>query len=159
FQQHNYAAADEIALRALDRYPGNGLLWQLHGTARWFMGDGPAARSALEIARALKPLQPLAACALASCYVEAGETEKAREIYVALLGDDRCPPAVLPKVAAGLGRIEEHWLALQVCRKLARREPTHHAAFFGMAFYMARLGYPAQSCLPRLLRAHQLAPD
>jgi len=159
FHRQDYAESDAVARRALAFFPDDGLLWQLHGTAVWFLGDHAATRRALETASQLTPLQPLARCALAGSYAHTGDSQLARELYVGLLQDDRCPTSLLPKVATGLGCLGENWLALQVCRKLARLQPTHHAALFGLAYYMARLDYPGECYLRHLVRAHQLAPD
>jgi hypothetical protein len=85
--------------------------------------------------------------------------DAARGIYLMLAGSASFPTALLPRLATGLGRIEEYRAALRVCRTLACRDPRHHAAFFGMAYYLSRLGYPQRSCLARLRQAFRLAPD
>ncbi|MBL8793812.1 MAG: hypothetical protein JNM56_07905 [Planctomycetia bacterium] len=159
FHHQQYAESDALARRGLADFPDDGLLWQLHGAASWFLGDLAAARRALETAQTLAPLQPLSRCALAGAYSQTGDSELARALYVSLLQDDRCPSSLLPKVATGLGRLGEYWTALQVCRKLARLQPTHHAAYFGLAYYMAKLDYPSECYLRHLVRAHQLAPE
>ena len=159
FHQHQFAEANERARLGLEQFPEDGLLWQLHGNACWFLRDYETARSALETASALVPLQPLARCALAGSYAHTGEPLFAKETYVELLQDERCPAALLPRIAVGLGQLGEWWLALQTCRKLARLQPNHHAALFGLAYYMARLEYPSECYLRHLLRAHQLAPE
>ena len=49
-------------------------------------------------------------------------------------------PTLLPAVAAGLGRLEDFDLALQVCERIVAENPAHHQAFFGIAYYRNRLG-------------------
>jgi len=159
FQQQCYAEASALACAALEDHPEHALLWQLHGTACWFLNDFAGARAALETAVFFGPLQALARVALAGAYARTGEPAAALGVYRHLLQDERTPAAVLPRVAVGLGLLGEDWLALQVCRKLARVQPNHHAAFFGMAYYMARMEYPPECFLRHLLRAHQLEPD
>jgi len=158
-QQRQFAEAEQQARRGLVNHPDDGRLWQVSGVACWAMSQFGRARQALETASCLRPLFPLARIALAECYVRFGLTESARYIYEFLAEGDHCPVGLLAKVAAGLGRIGDDQRALQVCRKLARLEPKHHAAFFGMAYYMARLGYPLRGCLRRLGQAHRLAPE
>lgn len=159
FQQQCYAEASALACGALEDHPEHPLLWQLHGTACWFLQDYPGARNALETAVFHGPLQPLSRVALAGTYARTGEPAAAVGVYRHLLQDERTPAALLPRISVGLGSLGEDWLALQVCRKLARLQPHHHAAFFGMAYYMARMEYPAECFLRHLLRAHQLQPD
>lgn len=159
FHRQDYAECAHLAQTALDQFPDDGLLWQLQGTAAWYFGDHARARQTLETASTLSPLQHLARCALAGAYAKTGDAALARDLFVSLLQDDRCPTLLLPKVATGLGCLGEHWFALQVCRKLARLQPSHHPAFFGLAYYMARLGYPGECYLRHLVRAHHLAPE
>ena len=46
----------------------------------------------------------------------------------------------------------------EACRALARRDPKRHEAYFGMAYCLRRLGHPAESILPVMARAYELAP-
>jgi hypothetical protein len=65
---------------------------------------------------------------------------------------------LMPTVAAGLGVLQEYRLALEVCCQLSERQPDHHAAYFGVAYYRARLGGPAAAVLAPLAMAYDLAP-
>jgi tetratricopeptide (TPR) repeat protein len=153
-----FREADCCAREGLRDCPDDGRLWQLHGTARWALGDYLGACSALETASALRPLYPLARCALADAYVRTGRSEVARVIYRHLAEGDGCPTELLPKVVAGLGQLEEYEPALKVCRRLVDRNPSHHAAFFGIAYYLALLDSPPGPVLEALHRAFDLAP-
>ncbi len=158
YQGRDLAAAEDALRQLLPEFPDDGRFWQLYGIIRWQRGDLKTARFALETASCLRPLAPLARCALAHAYLHLGPIEVARFLYLSLAEDERTPTALLPKVATGLGCLREEDAALQVCVRLARCEPRHHAAFFGMAYYMARLDYPAASILDPLAKAHNLAP-
>jgi tetratricopeptide (TPR) repeat protein len=158
FQQgRNPDVRDETA-RCLADYPDDGRFWQLHGIAQWHLGACAEARKALETASCLRPLAPLGQVALAATYLATGHGDVARLMYRHLAELEACPAELMPKVATGLGQLGEYADALGVCTRLVRIEPRHHAAFFGMAFYMARLGYPLASLLDPLVKAYNLAP-
>jgi len=158
YHRGELCAAEAAARQCLEDFPDDGRFWQLHGILCWQRGDLATARSALETASCLRPLAPQGRCALAHAYLALGPVDVAHFMYVSLAQDDRCPSALLPKVATGLGMLKDHATALEVCVKLAQREPRHHGAFFGMAYYMARLDYSTASILDPLVKAHNLAP-
>jgi hypothetical protein len=149
----------EQTAQCLATCPEDGRYWQLHGIARWFLGDPLAARRALETASCLRSLTPLAQVALAGAYLQTGKGDVARVIYRYLGECEACSLGLLPKVAVGLGSLGEHGAALEVCWRIVRQDPRHHAAWFGLAFYMGRLGYPLASLLDPLIKAHNLAPQ
>jgi Flp pilus assembly protein TadD len=154
--------ADDTARAAADavrQLPDDGHAWQLAGLARLRTGDTAGALAALETATALVPLNPSARCALADCYVRAGKTGLAVDLYDDLAADATCPSALLPGVASGLGAVGADRAALGVCRELARREPGSHEALFGMAYYQRRLGRSVEEVTPLVARAHELAPE
>lgn len=157
--QRRLQEADELARAGLASTPDEGRLWQVHGLARWMLQDYPAAQAAFEQATTLRPLYPLARCALADLYARDGRCDPARAIYEAIADDASFPLSLLPMVASGLGRLGENRTALKVCRRIASNNPQHHAALFGIAFYLRRLGYPVESCLGRLQQAFRLCPD
>lgn len=159
FQRGRFSQAEALARAGLLQFPDEGHLWQLLGILHHQASDFARASEALETAALLVPLESAARWALADCQARLGRAELARQLYRHLAGDDACPTALLPAVASGLGSVGEDATALDVCHKLARREPTRHEAFFGMAFYMRRLGHPAASLIPVVTRAHDLAPE
>jgi tetratricopeptide (TPR) repeat protein len=159
FHQRRFSQAEIVARAGLSEFPDDGLLWQLLGMLRQRAGDFEGASEALETASLLVPLDPSVRCALADCHARLRRTELARQLYQHLAQDDACPTALLPAVASGLGSIGDDATALDVCRELSRREPTRHEALFGIAFYMRRLGHPAESLIPVVARAHELAPE
>jgi hypothetical protein len=95
---------------------------------------------------------------LADCYAWVGQANLAGMLYRGLAEDPACPTELLPPVAAGLGAVGENALALETCRELARREPWRHQAYFGIAFYLRRLGSPVGDVLDPVRRAFELAP-
>ena len=158
FNEGRISEADVLAEAGLRRSPDDGDLWQMYGLPRQRRrrrrrglcgaGDGRSARAA----GLLIPLR------LADCYARTGRIELARDLYRHLAGDNRCPTALLPAVASGLGAIGDDETALDVCRELVRRDPTRHEAHFGMAFYLRRLGNPPEAILPVVARAHSWSP-
>jgi len=159
YQQRRYRQAAETASDGLIDFPDDGRFWQLLGVCCWSLGEWAHARTVLETASCLRPLAPLGQVALADVYRRTGHAEVARLMYHYLAGLDSCPPELMPKVAVGLGCLGEYNTALEVCTRLAQREPRHHAAFFGIAFYMGKLGYPPAALLSPLVKAHNLAPQ
>jgi pentatricopeptide repeat protein len=159
FHRGQVLQADRLAEARLGEFPDDGELWQLRGLLRQRLGDLDGACAALETASMLVPLESSARCALADCYARTGRIELARDLYRHLAGDGRCPTPLLPAVASGLGALGDHETALEVCQELSRRDSTRHEALFGMAFYMRRLGYPIETILPVVARAHELAPQ
>lgn len=141
-EERRFIEAEVLARQALEQDPQQGRFWRLAGMASWALEAFEQARIDLENACSLAPLCPMSWLALADCYVRLGKITPAQGIYRMLAENDRFPTSLLPRLATGLGRIEEYRLALGVCRKLANRQPNHHGAFFGMAYYLSRLGYP-----------------
>ncbi|ODU01647.1 MAG: hypothetical protein ABS79_01345 [Planctomycetes bacterium SCN 63-9] len=158
FRANRFEDAHETASLGLERFPEDGKLWQLRGMIRHRLRDFDAAGNDLETASLLVPLEPSARCALADCHVKAGEKTLARDLYVHLADDPKCPVELLPAVASGLGALSEYRPALETCRTLARRDPARHEAHFGMAYYLRRLGHPMDSILIHVSRAHELSP-
>lgn len=153
------AAAEELTEQAVRHYSTDGGLRQLQGFLRHRLGDFPGARGSLESAARLAPLEPLSRCILAECYARTDSAQRAADLYRELADDAHCPTTLLPDVASGLGGLGEYEAALATCRELIRREPGHHQAYFGVAFYLRRLGASPYAILPDVIRAHELAPE
>jgi len=151
--------ASELAARCVEEAPDDGRLWQFLGLLRHRQGDYAGACDALETASLLVPIEPASRCALADCHARAGRDGLAGDLYRQLGRDERCPTSLLPAVAAGLGNLGQNEAALAACRKIVRRDPEHHHAHFGIAFYLRRLGRPAPAILAAVARAHELAPQ
>lgn len=148
-----------LAERAVQEDPDDGRFWQFLGLLRHRQRDYSGACAALETASLLVPLEPASRCALAECHARAGRKGLACDLYRQLGRDERCPTALLSAVAAGLGSLGENEAALAACRKIVRRDPLHHHAHFGVAFYLRRLGRPLTSVIASISRAHELAPQ
>ncbi|WP_422925269.1 tetratricopeptide repeat protein [Singulisphaera sp. PoT] len=153
------AAAEALADDAVQSYSEDGRLRQLQGLLRHRLGDFLGARTALESAALLAPLGPAPRCVLAECYARTGCTERASELFQEILADSGFPKDLLPAVATGLGSLGEYQAALEACREVIRRDPDHHQAHFGVAFYRRRLGDSPHAILPSVIRAHELAPE
>ncbi len=149
------------ALRlALLRFPDDGRFIQWQGLVWHAQGAFSAACRALETAALLIPLSIGAQIAWADAHLAAGRRDDAQTIlqFLAARIDDIASPH-LPRLAAGLGRVGEYALALDVCREASLREPEDDEACFGMAFFMNKLGYPVECVLPLLRRALALEPE
>lgn len=152
--------ADEgLAGRAGGYDSADGDIRQREGLLRHRLGDFLGARSLLESAAHVGSIQPVSRCALAECYARTGCVETASRLYRELADDADCPTEVLPDVASGLGGLGEYEAALAACREIIRRDPGHHQARFGVAFYLRRLGSPPDAVLPDASRAFELAPE
>jgi Flp pilus assembly protein TadD len=133
-----------------------GRLWEQLGTLLLRRKHYDAALWSLETASTLVPLSHAAQLALAECYVDAGYVEAARVIYRYLAAVIRIDTELLETLAAGLGRIGEKDLALDVCREAAQRLPRTAGPLLGIAYYLRRLRRPAATVLPYLKRAFDL---
>ncbi|MCI0464082.1 MAG: tetratricopeptide repeat protein [Gemmataceae bacterium] len=153
-----YAEAADLARQALQESPDDGRLWQLYGTARCHVQDFAAAREALEHASALVPLHPLAQYALATCYFRMDQPDLACVIYEHL-AETVVNTGMLSALSARLGALDKYASALKICRRITDLDPTHHQAFFGIAFYLCRLGFSSEALIPHLAMAMDLAPQ
>lgn len=158
-RQGDYQAAAELASSAVIDFPDDGDLWELRGVAEHHLGNRSAARSALETASLLQPLDVGARYCLASCYAATGLRELAIFIYQMVAEDPRAPLWLLPNIASRLGQLNEHQAALGVCRLILLRDDSRHEAHFGVAFYLRRLGAPLEEVVKSTARAHELAPQ
>jgi Flp pilus assembly protein TadD len=136
-----YAEAADLARQALQESPDDGRLWQLYGTARCNLQDFDSAREALENASALIAL-----------YHRMGQPDLARVTYEHL-AEAVVNTGLLSALAARLGALDESAAALKVCRRITDLDPAHHQAFFGIAFYLCRLGFSSEALIPHLAMA------
>jgi Flp pilus assembly protein TadD len=152
-------AAISLAQDGLQSFPDDGDLWELLGVSQYHAGDHAAARDSLEHASAIQPLDLGARYCLAGAYERTGLRDVAVFVYRLIADDERAPTCLLPKIATRLGQMTEYSAALDVCRIIVGREPNHHGAHFGIAFYLRKLGDPMEQVAPQLARAHELAPE
>lgn len=139
-----------------DESPDAGRLWEQLGTLLVQRRHFDAALWSLETASSIVPLTHAGQVALAECYVDAGYIEAARSIYRYLAAAIRIDTELLERLAAGLGRVGEKDLALDVCREAVQRLPRAAGPLLGIAYYLRRLRRPAASVLPYLKRAFDL---
>ncbi|MBA4191284.1 MAG: hypothetical protein C0467_25155 [Planctomycetaceae bacterium] len=140
-------------------YPDAGRLWEVCGLSLWMRGDLGSALHALEKASVLVPLAPLAQFALAAAYAWADKPDLARTVYRYLAQLPVFPVPLLPRLAAGAGRVGEYAVALLVCEKIVELRPGYHPAWFGIAYYLRKLGRPIGEAIPMLEQALTHAPD
>ena len=153
------AEAEDVVRDGLRRFPDDGDLWQLDGLMRHGRGDFCGARESLMTAGLLVPLDPSAQWRWRSATCGPAR----RSWPAACIGTSpriaaarrRCCRRSPPAWGAS-GRTAWPWTSARSCR---RREPERHEALVGMAFYMRRLGRPAEAIIPVAARAHELAPQ
>jgi Flp pilus assembly protein TadD len=155
----DFQGAEARLATALAESPDDAALWEIRGRTLVRLTRYGEACHALEMASLLAPLSLSGQGALAKSYLELGRRELARFLFRGLAARRDCPTTCLSDVAAGLGRLGELELALQVCREASAREPDGDEPFYGMAYYMRRLKYPAALVRAVVSQAHRLAPD
>lgn len=158
-QAHDFEAAQKWAAAGILVDENHGELWQVRGIALRMLGRFREAASALETATTLIPLNVFAQCALADSYARLGKRKLASFLYRRLLKEKQCPTQLLPAVSSGAGAIGDYACALNVCRQIVRREPDHHAAIFGIAFYMEKLDYHPEEIVHWVKEAFRLRPQ
>lgn len=159
WQIGDWESAIGAARSGLQFEPDHGGLHELAGLAEYEMENfGPAA-NALQTASILAPMGVPAQLALADCYLRFGQVISARAIFNFLAEIDRCPTPLLPNVAKGFGRLGAYEEALEVCERLTELRPTYHPAWFGIAYYQAKLEGSLADILPALQVAYELAPE
>ena len=157
-EQGDYEQAAKLSAAGVHAHPDDGWLWELLGVALHRLDEHAGAVDALESATLLKPLATGARYALAGSYDMIGRRDLSVFLYRLVAEDEQTPLCLLPKVASRLGQMEEYSAALDVCRAVVLRNPQHHEAHFGQAFYLRRLGAARECVAIPLSRAHELAP-
>ena len=135
-----------------------GRCWERLGILELARDRREAALHSLETASVLVPLSHRGQLALAACYSASGFPESARTIYQHLAAAVHFETELLADLAAGLGRVGEHELALAVCRDASQRMPGVAAPLLGIARHLRRLRRPAATVLPYLTQAFELDP-
>ncbi|HTU92643.1 MAG TPA: hypothetical protein VMF69_21355 [Gemmataceae bacterium] len=157
YNEGEYALTVDLARQHLQETPDDGRFWELCGMARWQLKDFAAALEALEEASVWTPLHPQTQYVLAACYVWADLPDLAVILYEHL-GEIVANTGVLAAVATRLGALGRHESALGVCRRITVLDPSHHATYFGIAYYLSCLGHPPQALIGPLAMAVDLAP-
>lgn len=150
--------ASDAAEFALRQDPDHGGLHEARGIAEYHRERYGLAMFHLESAAALIPLGPEAQLLLADIYLRIAQTQAAQAILTFLAEDGRCPIPLLPDLAKALGWVGLYADALTVCQKLTEHRPNYHPAWFGVAFYLGRMGRPSAELLAPLRQATALAP-
>lgn len=158
FSRGDYPRAAATCRHGLVSHEDCGRLWELLGMSCWLTGDRHDAIRALERASLHVALVPCSQIALASSYLSAGKAGLARVIYLHLTTLGELPAAILPHLAAGLGRVKEYQAALEVCERIVKGRPDDPAAWFGIAYYGERLGRPAEDVIAAMRTAARLDP-
>ena len=143
----------------LNDAPNEGGLWELYGVIQHAQQVFPEAIGALETATTLRPLSLGGQLALADCYRRLDSPEAAQTIFQHLARRSDLPHQYIPDVVCGLAALDDYPTALELTRRAAEQDPQCVQALYGMAYYMARCGYPTELVIPIMDRVVRLAPQ
>ena len=150
--------AERTASAGLRFQPEHGHLLEVRGIARHQLGQHAKAVDDLEAAMMTVTLNPLALWCLADSSAALHQIESAQRLLSWLADRDDCPTSLLPRVADLLGRTGAEESALDVLHLWCEREPARATPHWGMAYFMARLGYSHRAVILRLRSACERAP-
>lgn len=137
----------DILSEQLDEYPNDAASLELQGLILHSFQEYQLARQSIETAASIQELSPSAQLALADSYWFTEEQSLATKIFNQLSQREKLPSHLLPAIAIGLGRAQSFHAAIEVCRRSVDSDPTGHQARYGVAFYMAKVGYPPEFVL------------
>lgn len=143
---------------AVEQYPWDHRPWQLRGGVRQMAGEFSEAIRDLERARSLGQLCSSAQLSLADCYRRAGYPDRATATARLLASNDDVPANVLSRICCLFGLLGEYSDALELCERIVAEREDFHSAWFGIAYYRARLEFSSSQILPFLERAWELDP-
>ncbi|MBN00270.1 MAG: hypothetical protein CMJ77_14205 [Planctomycetaceae bacterium] len=137
----------DILSEHLEEHPNDAASLELQGLILHSFQEYQRARQSIETAASIKALSPSAQLALADSYWFTEERSLATKLFNQLSRCDTLPSHLLPAIAIGLGRAQSFHAAIEVCRRSVDSDPTGHQARYGVAFYMAKAGYPPEFVL------------
>lgn len=160
FRQGSHTQSLERISQLLDDDPHAGKAWELKGLIEDALSWENRAIHSLETATTLVPLSASGQYVLAKNYLEIGKTDLAKSVFTLLLQREDIPDRLLPALSTYLGRQTGlvH-LALEACRKAARRDPDQGDSWLGMAHFMSLLGYPQIQVANVLRKAVCIDPE
>ncbi|WP_146118708.1 tetratricopeptide repeat protein [Blastopirellula marina] len=157
--QGSYAEAGQVLEQHLQQEPENPSAWELKGILCHALCDFEVGRDALERAESFQPLSVSGKLALADCYAHLGMTALSEAVYYHLAQLPIADPEILARLARGLAMLGQYVLAADVCQRAVRLDPNSHNARYGVAFYLAKAGHPAEFIQPILINVIALAPE
>ncbi|MCR9116109.1 MAG: hypothetical protein NXI22_04070 [bacterium] len=125
----------------------------LHGLA-----DYMKAIEAIEKASNYLTRSGPARLAIADSYLQVGASELAKQQYKILANSRNLPYENLTDLAMGLGKLKEYELAKEVCLFAVELKGDCPQSRFGVAYYMAKIGYPPAFIYPILKKVIDMAP-
>ena len=157
--QGSYSEAGEVLELHLQQVPENPLAWELKGILCHALCDFELGRDALERAESFQPLSVSGKLALADCYANLEMPALAEAVYYHLAQSPIFDPEILARLARGLATLGQYVLAADVCQRAVALDPRSHNARYGVAFYLAKAGHPAELIQPILNNVIAMAPD
>ena len=155
---HSVHAAIRLE-RKLAENSDDGALHQAVGLAFADLALLRRARPVLETAQVLTPLCAEAELALADCYITAGDEKHAVMLLknAGLRSDSPC--GLRLRAAERIGRIGGQRLGWMICRKAVQDFPDEPQAWFGLSYFLGRVGSPFPQIESAAMQAIDLAPD
>ena len=152
-------AAIDILEVELQGRPNEGILWHLRATLLYGLGRFVEALADIEQAMMLIPLDSRGHLLLADCHRKLGHQEMAIHTYTELANHRAgMSEEDLLRLLRGLAATGCWKQAAQVCRQEVEVHPDDDRMLFCLAQSLVRLSQPADTVLPLLRRAIQLAP-
>lgn len=145
----------EVATR---QAPDDGSLWCARAKMLHGVGRRVEALDNIERAQLLVPLDCCGRLILADGLREVGRETLAADAYLALAEEENLDGNILVGLYDGFAHLEMWRKAAQVSRSAVIETPDDDAAIFNLARALIALEQPAESVVPLLRRAVQLAP-
>lgn len=155
----HYQSLDWIS-QLLESQPEEGKAWELKGLIEDALHWHHLSIHSLETATTLIPISASGQYVLAKNYMEIGKHSLAKSVFSILLKRNDLPEQLFPALSSYLGQYPDlTHLALEVCRKAAQRDPESGETWFGMAYFMGKLGYPREHIAGVLRKAVMIDPE
>jgi len=144
---------------AIERFPADPRARQMRGCLLHKTGEFEEAIADLELARAAGCSCATSELALADCYRRRGERSRCLSLVMRFVDEEKSCIGILSQAACQLGAIGEYSSALVVCEQIVERQPDAHQAWFGAAYYRARLAFNVPQIAPCIDKARNLEPS
>lgn len=160
FNQSLHYQSLEALTQLLTENPHNGKAWELKGLIEDTLHWHKSSINSLETATTLIPISASGQYILAKNYHESGKHSLARSIFSILLQRKDIPEKLLPAISSYLGQYPDlTYLALEACRKAVELDPDCADSWFGVAYFMGKMGYPREHVANVLRKVVAIAPE
>lgn len=158
-QSLHYQSLEELT-QLLKVNPENGKAWELKGLIEDAIHWHKSSINSLETATTLIPISASGQYVLAKNYRETGKHSLARSVFSILLQRKDIPETLLPAISSYLGQYPDlTHLALEACRKAVELDPECAESWFGVAYFMGKMGYPREHVANVLRKVVTIDPE